>query len=144
MENDDLIRDDFLRRFIRETPLESPSGDFVSNVMESVGRLPVAVKEKRSLVAFLKAAWPYAASLAVVLFILFTSDIPYSEYLPGKEYFTRQFIPFFTRISEWFTVSFSFIRSGSLLIIVVVSAGILFALDWILTRRRHSKFTFSL
>ena len=56
MENDDFMKEDFLHGLIRQSPLDSPSTDFVDRVMANIQEAPEVVIVKKPFFLYLKEA----------------------------------------------------------------------------------------
>jgi len=134
MDMDDVIKDDFLAELINKVPLESPSAEFVNNVMAGIETVPVRVVEKRPFFYWLRSRLSYLGIGIIVVFILISSDIPYLNLIAGKEFifslFLKVFQPFWISMKVLFSSKFI---TYSLLI--GVSAGFLFIIDKLFSRR---------
>src|ERR1039457_4253070 len=95
MNKEDFLNDDFLRDLIRNTPLDAPSDDFMENVMGAVQLNPRLAPVKQPFFLWVKSAWPYALAGFILIVFLFTSDLPFTNILPGKDYFTKSLLPYF-------------------------------------------------
>lgn len=133
MDSDDNLNDDFLANLIRKVPLESPSDDFVNNVMLGIEKLPEALAEKRPSFLWFKSLVPFIIIGIILVFIFYSSDIPYLSLINGKEFFSALFVktfqPFLVSmkslfISKFFTYS----------LLIGVSAGFLFIIDKFFSR----------
>lgn len=143
MENDDLLKDDFLGNLVKKTPEESPSDGFVESVMANIGWKPELAPVRKPFYLYLKSSWPYILlSLFVIVFVL-TSDLPFSKFIPGMEYFTTVLLPYLGKVFSGLVNLFGFIKSPVLPIAVVVSAGLLILLDYFLFRRPSVQHHFS-
>lgn len=129
-----MLNDDFLADLIRKAPLESPSDDFINKVMRGIELQPETLVEKQPYFLWLKSSGPYVLLGVIILFILYSSDIPYLNFLAGKEYFSGLFInvfqPFWLSMKTLFSSKFV---TYSLLI--SISAGFLFIIDKLFSRR---------
>ena len=135
MNPEDELNDIFLRDLLQETPLESPGEDFVSKIMAGIQPVPALVPAKKLLIPDIRFWWPYVLAAAFVILFLMTSDFPYSQFIPGKVYFTHTLIPnillFFSGVKNLFTGS----KSVSIPLIVLFSGAFLFLVDRVLFRR---------
>ena len=134
MDTDDMLKDDFLADLIGKVPLESPSDEFINNVMVAIGPLSSHVIEKRPFYLMIKSLLPYIAPGIIIVFILFSSDIPYLNYISGKEYFSATFI----KIVQPFWISMKTLISSRFItysLLIGVSAGFLFIIDKLFSRR---------
>ena len=134
MEKDDFLEDDFLRDLVQKSPLESPSEDFVSRVMEQVTPQPVV--EKRPFYLTLKAISGYAVLFIFAVVFLVTSDFPVLDFIPGKLVLKESLLSIMNSIVEPFKSLFGNAKSLSIPIMIVISAGIFFILDLFLSRRK--------
>ena len=135
MNPEDQLNDDFLRRLLQETPLESPGTDFVSRVMTGIAPVPAIVPAKKPLYLDIHTWWPYALAGAFVVLFLLTSDLPYSQFIPGKEYFSHTLMPHFLAIFSGLKNIFTGSKSVSIPLIIIFSGAFLFLLDRVLFRR---------
>jgi len=131
---DDFLDDDFLRDLIRHTPLDSPSDGFTDGIMEKIQLSPGTTVARKPFFVFLKASVPFVILALVLLFVTATSDLPIFNWLPGMEDFTNNFLPDFGNMVILLKNAFAskFISWG---LLISFSAGALFFLDRILTRR---------
>jgi len=137
MDTDNLLHDDFLASLIRKAPLESPSDEFVGKVMESIEPLAPPLYEKQPYFLWLKSYVPYFGLGALIVLILYSSDIPYFNFLSARDHFSDMFIHVFRPfIASLKTLVSSRLISYSLLI--GVSAGFLFLIDSLFSRRFSS------
>jgi hypothetical protein len=134
MDTDDMLKDDYLADLIRRVPLESPSEDFIKKVMAGIEPLPAPVTEKRPSLIWLKWGLSYVALGAVIVIILYTSDIPYLNSILGRDYsqgiFSNIFLPFFLILKGFLSSKFV-----SYALLIGVSAGFLFLVDMFLSRK---------
>ena len=129
-----MLNDDFLADLIRKSPLESPSDDFINKVMRGIELQPEAVAAKQPYFLWLKSSVPYVFLGLIILFILYSSDIPYLNFLAGKEYFSGLFI----KVFQPFWVSMKTLVSSKFItysLLISVSAGFLFIIDKFFSRR---------
>ena len=131
---DDVIKDDFLAELIKKVPLESPSDEFVNNVMAGIETVPVQVVEKRQFFYWLRSLLPYLGIGIIVVLILVSSDIPYLNFMGGKVFFSSLFLKIFQPlwISMKALLSSKFITYS---LLIGVSAGFLFIVDKLFSRR---------
>ena len=132
MENDKLIKDDILGKLIQSNPLESPSAAFTDEVMAKIQRAPAMVPAQKPFFLFLKNSWQYALiSLAVIIFLL-TSDLPFSNVIPGKEYFTNSLLPYFASLFSLVKSSFGGLKNISIPLMIIAAGGFLLLMDhWV-------------
>jgi len=136
MEKEEFLPDDFLKELIRRQPLESPGDRFVDNVMSRIVQAPEALPEKKSFLHYLGASWPYALVGLVGIVILMTSDLPFTKYIPGKEYFSDYLLPYLSSLFSGLKPLFANSKITSLLVMAVIAGGLFFGLDMLLSRRR--------
>ena len=137
MNNDDFLNDDFLQELIRKSPLDSPSDDFVANVMGRIQPAPGVAPVRKPFFLLVKASWPYVlCSLALILFLL-TSDLPFTEYLPGKEFFIKSILPYFADLFSGIKNIFVHSKYATIGLSIVLASGLLFLLDLLLNRKSH-------
>jgi hypothetical protein len=137
MERDDFLKDDFLKELLGKQPLDSPSDDFTEKVMASVRLNQEFSLARKPYYLYLKASWPYVLIALTVIIYLVSSDLPYSKFIPGKDYFETIFIPYLKNLSMGFISLFSFIKSATLPLAILASGLLLFMLDHFFFRR-HS------
>ena len=134
MEKDDLIKDDFLRDLIQQMPLDSPSDDFVERVMAGVQTLPQTVPVQKTFFWYLKAVFPYAVMLFILSVIFLTSDLPFLNWLPGKNYYMHNLVPYFGTL---FAIVKNALTSKyvSFGLLIIGSSVFLFVVDQLFSRR---------
>lgn len=135
IEKDDILKDDFLRDFMQSLPEDVPSENFVSNVMSGLVPIKEEVTANRTVIYFLKTVLPYAAVVLAILLFVFTSDLPFLSYIPGKESFINAFLPYFTSFSNSFRFLFGNTKDLSLPVMVAIAAGLFFIIDKLFTRK---------
>jgi hypothetical protein len=133
MEKDEFLKNDFLRKLVQRSPLDSPSDDFVDRVMANIQMAPEVAVVKKPFYLSLKAAIPYAAITLVVLVVIFTSDLPIFNWLPGKESFTNSLLPYLGSLFTVFKNAFA-PKYVSWVLLISFSAGGLFLIDRIFSR----------
>ena len=131
---DDVIKDVFLAELINNVPLESPSDEFVNNVMAGIETIPVPVVEQRPSFYWLRSSLPYLGIGIFLALILVSSDIPYLNFMGGKVFFSSLFLKIFQPlwISMKALLSSKFITYS---LLIGVSAGFLFIVDKLFSRR---------
>lgn len=134
MEKDDFLNDDFLRDLIRRSPLDSPSDDFVNRVMANIQVVPEVSAARNPIYENVKAVIPYAAITLFLFLVIATSDLPIFNWLPGKDYLVNNLLTytgtFFAVLKSGF--SSRFVSWG---LLISLSAGILFLIDLVFSRR---------
>ena len=128
------MNDDFLRDLIRRSPLDSPSDDFVDRVMATLQPSPEVSAVKKPFMLILKAAVPYVIIALILLVIIATSDLPLFNWLPGKDFFTKGLVPYLGTLFAVFKNAFAS-KYVSWVLLISVSAGVLFAIDRLFSRR---------
>lgn len=141
MEKDSIHRDDFLGRLISEIPLESPSDNFTSNVMERIALEPLHVTEKKPFYLYLKSWLPWVLLSVAMIIFLFTSDIPFLEAFPGKRYFTDSLGPYILSLFSGFKPLFEGGKVASYTLMILMAGGGLLGLDYFLKRRMSPRHT---
>jgi hypothetical protein len=134
MDIDDVIKDDFLSELIKKVPLESPSDEFVNKVMAGIETVPVQVIEKRPSFYWLRSWLPYLGIGLIVFLIFISSDIPYLNFIGGKELFSSLFV----KVFQPFWISMKALFSSRFItysLLIGVSAGFLFIIDKLFSRR---------
>jgi hypothetical protein len=134
MDTDDMLKDDFLADLIRNMPLESPSDEFVNKVMLGIGPFPAGAVEQSPFLLWIRSFLPYLGLGMIIVLILISSDIPYLNFINGKEYFSAAFLkifsPFWTSMKT--VVSSRFV---TYFLLIGVSAGFLYIIDKLFSRR---------
>jgi hypothetical protein len=135
MNGDDFLKDDFLKDVIGGMPVENPSDNFTEIVM---GRIQPGLQPepaKRPYFLWLRSAWPYAFALLALLVFLFTSDLPFTDYIPGKGYFIKSLYPYFESFIKGIKNLLGVSKYAPIGIMVVVAGGLLFIFDRLLQRK---------
>ena len=134
MEKNEPFNDEFLRKLVQKRELESPSDDFVEKIMEQI-RQPETVAVKKPFYLYLKDYSGYIALAAFVLFVILTSDMPFFNFVPGKQYFTDLFLPYFNSVLNPLKSLFSSVKSITIPLMIVVSAGLFYFVDHFISRK---------
>jgi hypothetical protein len=134
MEKDEFVNDDFLRDLVRRSPLDSPSDDFVDRVMAGIQPAPEASVAKKPFMLIMKASVPYAIIAMILLVIISTSDLPLFNWLPGKDYFLHNLVPYLGSLLAVFKNAFAS-KYVSWVVLISFSAGVLFTIDRLFSRR---------
>ena len=121
-------KDDFLRELIQKSPLDSPSDNFVDRIMAYLQVAQEMAPAKKPFSLYVKIAIPYAVLVLVIFFVFATSDLPFLNWLPGKEYFFDSFLPYFGSLLTILknTLSSKYVSMG---LLIGLSAGLLFLID---------------
>jgi hypothetical protein len=136
MEEKDLLQDDFLRKMIGKSTLESPSPDFVEKVMGRIHPLEEVAPATKPLFSYIGSSLGIAALIALLTGFLLTSDISLFSWMPGKDYFTNTLLPY---LDYLFTLVKSMLGSGKgvpIPVMVVAAAGIFFVVDMLFGKRK--------
>jgi hypothetical protein len=131
-----IEKDDFLRSLIQKSPLDSPSDDFVDRVMANLLLAPETAPAKKPYFLYVKAAFPFAVLILVLVVVFSTSDLPFLNWLPGKEYYLNSLAPYIGSLFDGVKNAFAskYVSFG---LLISVSAGLLFLIDrWF--SRRHA------
>lgn len=135
---EDKNGDDFLNKMMMHVELESPSEGFVERVMAGLEVGPEAEPAKKPFFAMLNSVWPFFILLLVVLMVLFTSDLPFLNWLPGKDNLLNVIQPYINLITS--SMSSVFKSSyGSFGLLIGVSAGLLFLVDRFLIQNLYTR-----
>jgi hypothetical protein len=134
MEKDDFLQDDFLREMLQQHPLDAPSDEFVGRVMAAVSPATEPARVSKPFSFYLRAAVPYIIGALAAVLVISTSDLPVFNWLPGKRYFLNTLMPYFDASMTMLKNAFSS-KYVSWAIMISVSAGILFLVDRVLSRR---------
>jgi hypothetical protein len=129
MEKEDFLSDDLLRDFFRNQPWESPGDDFTVKVMEQILPAAEVTPVKTPLYITLRSSWPYVLLFLVSLGFLMTSDLPYTDFIPGKEYFTKNFLPYFGSLFSGFKPLVSNIKIISIPLMIILAGILLIGFD---------------
>ena len=134
MERDDFSKDDFLGRLIQKMPLESPSEDFVTRIMAGIETVPETVPEKKSIFRYLNSIIPYTLLIFLLLVVFSTSDLPFTNWMPGKDYYLNYLLPYFGTLISGLKNAFAskYVSFG---LLIAVSTGLLFLVDRLFSRR---------
>jgi len=132
MEKDDQFKDDFCGKIMQNSLLECPSDTFVDEIMAKIQSAPVMVPAQKPFFLFIKNTWSYALiSFALIIFLL-TSDLPFSNIIPGKEYFTNSLLPYFVSLFSVIRSSFGSIKNNSIPLMILAAGVFLLLMDhWV-------------
>jgi hypothetical protein len=140
MENNDLLKDDFLREMIGKSSQETPSGDFVEKVMNRIQHEPEIVQATGgSFFSLLKSSAGYLVLAGVLVGFFLTSDIPFMNWIPGKQYFFDTFLPYFNSIFAGLKSLSGSGRALSIPIMIIAASGLFFVLDRLLSNRSAAR-----
>lgn len=136
-EDEKYLDDDILKELIgKSTPL-SPSGDFTKNVMDQVRMQPVVVPEEASFTANMKSVAGYLLVAAVIAGFFITSDIPFMNWIPGKQSFIDTFAVYFGPVLS--SIKSISLKSLSIPLMIVVATGLFFLVDTFLAQRNAAR-----
>ncbi|MCK9204341.1 MAG: hypothetical protein M0P58_07920 [Bacteroidales bacterium] len=137
MEKDDLLKDDFIGRLIKDSSPEQPSDGFVDNVMEKIRMDPEMAQVRQPYYVILRSVIPYLILALICALIFFTSDLPFLNWLPGKEYWSNTFLPYFEMIFSGVknALSSKYVSMG---ILIGFSVLFLIFIDHIMMKRKGS------
>jgi hypothetical protein len=135
MDKDDFLKDDFLRDLMRKTPLDSPSDGFLESVMGNIQMKPELAPAKLPFFLWVKSAWPYALAGFILIVFLLTSDLPFTNVIPGKEFFSKGLLPYFDSLFAGIRSFFVHSKYTSVGLTVLFTGGFLVLVDQLLTRR---------
>jgi hypothetical protein len=121
-------KDDYLRGLIQKIPLDSPSDAFVDRVMANLQLSPETAPVKTPYFLYVKTVLPYAVLTLILAVVFFTSDLPFLNWLPGKENLLHTLVPYFGILIAGFKYAFAskFVSFG---LLIGISAGLLFLID---------------
>ncbi len=134
MKKRELFKDDFLTNLMNKTTLESPSDDFMGNVMRQVGSIPGYQPHKKSFYQVAKSIFPWI--LLVVVFVVFYlfSGLPMAKFIPAGEYLYGVLSP---SVNAFFS-SFKDLASNkfySIALVVLICGGGLFVIERLISHR---------
>ncbi|MCX6249325.1 MAG: hypothetical protein NTX61_01085 [Bacteroidetes bacterium] len=135
MSNEDFLTDDFFQELIRKSPLDSPSDDFVANVMEHIQPAPEIAPVTKPFFMLVKSSWPYILCAFALIIFLLTSDLPFTDYLPGKGFFLKTILPYFSNMFAGIKDMIAQSKYPTIGLMVVVAGGLLFLLDTLLNKK---------
>lgn len=129
-----MEENDFLRKLIQQSPLDSPSDDFVDRVMNNLKPAQEQVGVKKSFFLYVKAVLPYALLTLLFAVVYATSDLPILNWLPGVEYLQNSLFPYLGSLLAELKNAFAskYVSFGFL---IGISAGLLFLIDRFFSRR---------
>ncbi len=134
MEKDDFLNDDFLWDLIRQIPSDSPSDDFVTRVMAGVESIQQTAPVRKNYILYIRNIMPYLLLSLFLILVVSTSDIPFLNWFPGKNYYLNNLLPYFGTLFTGMKNAFSskYVSFGML---VFASAGLLFLVDRLFSRK---------
>jgi len=135
MEKEDFLPDDFLKDLFRNQSWESPGDDFTGNIMEQILKAPEVTPVKKPFYLILLSSWPYVILFLVTVLFLMTSDLPFTDYIPGKGYFTRNLLPNFGSLFSGFKPLVSNAKIISIPLMIILAGSLLVGFDHFLFRK---------
>ncbi len=135
MEKNDFLPDDLLKDLFRNQSWESPGDDFTRNVMEQILKAPDVAPVKNPFYLILRSSWPFVLLFLVSVLFLMTSDLPFTDYIPGKGYFTKNFLPYFGSLFSGFKPLVSNAKTISIPLMVILAGSLLVGFDYFLFRK---------
>lgn len=134
-ENEDHISDDFLKKLIGKSSLETPSDGFVEKVMERIMPQPETVPGKGVFLLYLKYVLGFLTIAVVLTGFFWTSDIPVLNWLPGREYFNATILPAFDSLFAWVKHLSGSGKGLTIPFMILGASGLFFLLDRLLAYR---------
>lgn len=135
MEKEDFLSDDLLKDLFRNQSWESPGDGFTGNVMEQILQAPEVAPVKKPFYLILRSSWPYVLLFLVSVLFLMTSDLPFTDYIPGKEYFTKNLLPYLGSLLSGFKPLVSNIKTIMIPLMVILAGSLLVGFDHFLFRK---------
>ncbi len=135
MEKEDFLSDDLLKDLFRNQSWESPGDDFTGNVMEQILPAPGVDPVKTPFYLTLRSSWPYVLLFLVSVVFLMTSDLPFTDFIPGKEYFTKNLLPYLGSLFSGFKPLVSSIKTISIPLMIILAGSLLVGFDHFLFRK---------
>jgi len=135
MEKEDFLSDDLLKDLFRNQSWESPGDGFTGNVMKQILQAPEVAPVKKPFYLILRSSWPYVLLFLVSVLFLMTSDLPFTDYIPGKEYFTKNLLPYLGSLLSGFKPLVSNIKTIMIPLMVILAGSLLVGFDHFLFRK---------
>ena len=136
MDEKDIMKDEFLRKMVGKSTIDSLSADFTQNVMNRIYAETAAVPVKRSFLSILLTWTGYLIPVGLLAVFFISSDIPFTSWIPGKTYFAGKLFPYIESLFTTFKSSYLNSKSLSIPVMIVVAAGIFFVIDRFLGRQK--------
>jgi hypothetical protein len=137
MEEKDLLQDEFLRKMIGKSSLESPSPDFTEKVMGRIKPIPEAEPAGKPFFSHMGSSLGIVVLVALLAGFFLTSDISLFSWLPGGAYFSNALLPY---LDSLFSSMKAMLGSGKgipIPVMVVAAAGIFFVVDMLIEKRKE-------
>lgn len=135
MEKEDFLSDDLLKDLFRNQSWESPGDGFTGNVMKQILQAPEVAPVKKPFYLILRSSWPYVLLFLFSVLFLMTSDLPFTDYIPGKEYFTKNLLPYLGSLLSGFKPLVSNIKTIMIPLMVILAGSLLVGFDHFLFRK---------
>jgi hypothetical protein len=135
MEKEEFLPDDLLKDLFRKESWESPGDDFTGKVMDQILKAPAVAPVRRPFYLFLRSSWPYIVLFLVTVVFLMTSDLPFTDYIPGKGFFVKNLVPYFGSMFSGFKPLVANTKSISIPLMVVLAGSLLMGFDHFLFRK---------
>jgi hypothetical protein len=135
MEKENFLPDDFLKDLFRNQSWENPGDDFTDNVMEQILKSPDIAPVRKPFFLILRSSWPYILLFLITVVVFMTSDLPFSNYIPGKEYFIKNFIPAFNSLFSGLKPMFTNVKMFMIPVTVIIAGSLLVGFDHFLFRK---------
>ncbi|HZX62187.1 MAG TPA: hypothetical protein VFE66_03160 [Bacteroidales bacterium] len=135
MEKEDFLSDDLLKDLFRNQSWESPGDGFTGNVMKQILQAPEVAPVKKPFYLILRSSWLYVLLFLVSVLFLMTSDLPFTDYIPGKEYFTKNLLPYLGSLLSGFKPLVSNIKTIMIPLMVILAGSLLVGFDHFLFRK---------
>jgi hypothetical protein len=135
----DSHNEDFIRRMVKHTKLQTPSNDFTGRIMERVLMDATPVKSWIGNIYWFLIAGAAAVAILMMVFPAWTFfDLDFSTGTASPEQFAGM-LNAATHMMSGFTTIFSSFKNGSVFILVSVALGLLVGLDHLLRRSTPDK-----
>jgi hypothetical protein len=135
MGKEDFLPDNFLKDLFRKQSWEDPGSNFTANVMEQILKSPEVAPAKKPFYLMVRSSWPYIVLFMVAVVVLMTSDLPFSNYIPGKEYFFKNLVPTFTSLFSGLKPLFTNVKTFMIPVTVIIAGSLLVGFDYFLFRK---------
>jgi hypothetical protein len=136
MEKEEFLTDDLLKDLFRNEAWETPGDDFTKNVMDKILMAEVA-PVKKPFYSIVRSYWPFLLIFLVTVLVIMTSDLPFTDYIPGKEYFVKTLLPGFRVLFSGIKPFVTNAKAFSIPLMVILAGSLLVGCDHFLFRK-HS------
>jgi hypothetical protein len=124
-----------LKGLFRSRPLDEPRDGFTANVMEQILRSPEVAPVKKPFYLILLSSWPYVLLSLITVIFLISSDLPFTDFIPGKEYLVKHLLPYLGSLFSGFKPLVSNAKFISIPLMVILAGSLLVGLDHFLFRK---------